>query len=77
MNEIFSKVKKIESSNDGSLQVKGFKKKEGKKGTKRWKKKAKREKQWKGCVEVNLLTNRKKHGGSSASQIQEHMVLTY
>jgi len=67
MNEIFSKVKEIESSNEGSPQVKGFKKKEGKKGTK----------QWKGWVEVNLLTNRKKHGGSSASQIQEHMVLTY
>jgi len=54
MNEIFSKVKEIESSNNGSPQVKGFKKKEGKKGTKRWK-------GW----------------GSTASQIQEHMVLTY
>lgn len=53
MNEIFSKVKEIESSNDGSPQVKGFKKKEGKKGTKRWKKKESKKgtEQWKGWVE--------------------------
>lgn len=46
-------------------QIKGFKKKEGKRGTK-W---------FKGWVECQpLKTKTKKLGGSSTSQVQEHMV---
>ncbi|KAJ1437963.1 far-red impaired response 1-like protein [Sesbania bispinosa] len=60
-NEFLSKGIEIASIGDCSTQVKGFKKKEGKKGSKRMK----------GWVERQLSKKRKKNGDSSVSQNQE------
>ncbi|XP_020202364.2 protein FAR-RED IMPAIRED RESPONSE 1-like [Cajanus cajan] len=60
VNEFLSNVIEIARNNDGSTQVKGFKKKEGRKGSKRLK----------GWVE-RQLSKRKKKGDSSASQDQD------
>ncbi|XP_020235258.1 protein FAR1-RELATED SEQUENCE 5 [Cajanus cajan] len=60
VNEFLSNVIDIARNNDGSIQVKGFKKKEGRKGSKRLK----------GWVE-RQLSKRKKKGDSSASQDQD------
>jgi hypothetical protein len=64
VNGTSNNIKEISSTNDGATQVKGFKNKEGPKGSKRWK----------GWVETKLA-KRKKRAKSTASQIQEPMVL--
>ncbi|KAK2446644.1 protein FAR1-RELATED SEQUENCE [Trifolium repens] len=61
VNEFIAKVKEIGSSNGGSSQAKGLKKREGRRGTKRLKGWPERE-----------LSKSKKKGGSKASKVQNN-----